>query len=40
MVKTLKTIIHCGKCESCINRKNAIIKSGLKDKTIYVVIQN
>jgi 7-cyano-7-deazaguanine synthase len=26
---------HCGKCESCINRKNAIIKSGLEDKTKY-----
>jgi 7-cyano-7-deazaguanine synthase len=29
---------HCGKCESCINRKKAIIKSGLEDKTSYLVI--
>jgi 7-cyano-7-deazaguanine synthase len=29
---------HCGKCESCVNRKNAIMKSGLADKTNYVEI--
>ncbi len=29
---------HCGKCESCVNRKNAIMKSGLEDKTNYVEI--
>jgi 7-cyano-7-deazaguanine synthase len=29
---------HCGKCESCMNRKNAIMKSGLEDKTNYVEI--
>ena len=33
-----KVQAHCGKCESCINRKKAIIKSGLEDKTNYVAI--
>lgn len=33
--KDIKNTVHCGKCESCINRKNAIIKAGLKDKTVY-----
>ena len=33
-----KVKAHCGKCESCINRKKAIIKSGLEDKTSYLVI--
>ena len=28
-------ILHCGICESCINRKIAINKAGLKDKTRY-----
>ena len=27
---------HCGICESCMNRKQAILKAGLEDKTIYV----
>ena len=36
--KKSKVKLHCGKCESCINRKKAITKSGLKDKTNYVVI--
>ena len=27
--------IHCGKCESCNNRKNAIKKLGIIDKTKY-----
>jgi 7-cyano-7-deazaguanine synthase len=30
-----KNPIHCGKCESCINRKNAITKAGIVDKTCY-----
>jgi 7-cyano-7-deazaguanine synthase len=34
-VKDGESQIHCGKCESCINRKKAILKAGLKDKTIY-----
>jgi 7-cyano-7-deazaguanine synthase len=28
--------LQCGKCESCINRKEAISKAGLEDKTRYV----
>jgi 7-cyano-7-deazaguanine synthase len=27
--------LHCGKCESCINRKIAISKAGIEDKTHY-----
>ncbi|MEE8570926.1 MAG: 7-cyano-7-deazaguanine synthase QueC [Candidatus Bathyarchaeia archaeon] len=27
---------HCGKCESCINRKNAFKQSGLTDPTEYI----
>ena len=35
-VKSSRTnILHCGKCESCINRKIAISKAGIKDKTHY-----
>ncbi len=33
-----KVIVQCGRCESCINRKKAIIKSGLVDKTSYATI--
>jgi 7-cyano-7-deazaguanine synthase len=29
------SILHCGVCESCINRKVAINKAGIKDKTDY-----
>ena len=29
------SILHCGKCESCINRKIAINKAGIEDKTYY-----
>ena len=36
--KKSKVKLHCGKCESCLNRKKAITKSGLKDKTNYAVI--
>lgn len=35
-VKSINTnILHCGICESCINRKIAISKAGIKDKTHY-----
>lgn len=35
-VKSISTnILHCGICESCINRKIAISKAGIKDKTHY-----
>lgn len=30
-----RDILHCGICESCINRKIAISKTGIKDKTHY-----
>ncbi len=34
-VKHDNEFVHCGKCESCINRKNAFIAAEMQDKTKY-----
>ncbi|MGH9876250.1 MAG: 7-cyano-7-deazaguanine synthase QueC, partial [Nitrososphaerales archaeon] len=35
-VKHNNEFVHCGKCESCVNRKNAFIAAAMQDKTKYV----
>ena len=34
-VKYNDVSVHCGKCESCINRKNAFVRAEIEDKTEY-----
>jgi len=36
-VKDRDVSLHCGKCESCINRKNGFVAAGIEDRTQYAI---